>query len=289
MSENGNDKPILQGPFIDDKTEPKENKSSCLRFVNEIAATVILTLSAICIVVAIVIFALGSKHEVVKHEYTYTIKVDSTGNVTPASQKQVDSIISTIKRHEHLIEDRYNYVLEQREDSQNYLTVGGIFVTVILSIFGFFGYKSFRNIEEDAKASAKKIAADKAEEIANDRATKVATTLNNKLNIELKREQKEALHNFKKKDIPDMVSRAVEEKFGFVVGDKMSKVDAALEKIPTIESNISELKMAKDDETQIKRIARKKRTELKDVPGLQPEELNSLAQGSNNETTKSES
>lgn len=289
MSENGNDKPILQGPFIDDKTEPKEDKSSCLRFVNEIAATVILTLSAICIVVAIVIFALGSKHEVVKHEYTYTIKVDSTGNVTPASQKQVDSIISTIKRHEHLIEDRYNYVLEQREDSQNYLTVGGIFVTVILSIFGFFGYKSFRNIEEDAKASAKKIAADKAEEIANDRATKVATTLNNKLNIELKREQKEALHNFKKKDIPDMVSRAVEEKFGFVVGDKMSKVDAALEKIPTIESNISELKMAKDDETQIKRIARKKRTELKDVPGLQPEELNSLAQGSNNETTKSES
>lgn len=289
MSENGNDKPILQGPFIDDKTEPKEDKSSCLRFVNEIAATVILTLSAICIVVAIVIFALGSKHEVVKHEYTYTIKVDSTGNVTPASQKQVDSIISTIKRHEHLIEDRYNYVLEQREDSQNYLTVGGIFVTVILSIFGFFGYKSFRNIEEDAKASAKKIATDKAEEIANDRATKVATTLNNKLNIELKREQKEALHNFKKKDIPDMVSRAVEEKFGFVVGDKMSKVDAALEKIPTIESNISELKMAKDDETQIKRIARKKRTELKDVPGLQPEELNSLAQGSNNETTKSES
>lgn len=289
MSENGNDKPILQGPFIDDKTEPKEDKSSCLRFVNEIAATVILTLSAICIVVAIVIFALGSKHEVVKHEYTYTIKVDSTGNVTPASQKQVDSIISTIKRHEHLIEDRYNYVLEQREDSQNYLTVGGIFVTVILSIFGFFGYKSFRNIEEDAKASAKKIAADKAEEIANDRATKVATTLNNKLNIELKREQKEALHNFKKKDIPDMVSRAVEEKFGFVVGDKMSKVDAALEKIPTIESNILELKMAKDDETQIKRIARKKRTELKDVPGLQPEELNSLAQGSNNETTKSES
>lgn len=289
MSENGNDNPIQQGQFIDDKNEPKEDKSSCLRFVNEIAATVILTLSAICIVVAIVIFALGSKHEVVKHEYTYTIKVDSAGNVTPASQMQVDSIISTIKKHEHLIEDRYNYVLEQRENSQNYLTVGGIFVTVILSIFGFFGYKSFRNIEEDAKASAKKIAADKAEEVANDKATKVATKLNKRLNIELKKEQKETLLDFKKKDIPDMVSRTVEQKFGLVVGDKMTKVDTVLEKIPTLENDISELKMAKEDETQIKKPARRKKTNSPEVPGLQPAELNSLAQSGENATTKSES
>ena len=234
------------------------------------------------------IFAIGSKREVVKHEYTYTIKVDSAGNVTPAAQLQVDSMISTIKQHEHLIQDRYDYVLEQRENSQDYLTVGGIFVTVILSIFGFFGYKSFKSIEEDAKSSAKKIAADKAEEIANEKATDVATKLNNRLNNELKKEQQKALRDFKKEDIPDMVSRAVEQKFGIVVGDKMSKVDVALEKIPTIESDISELKRARDDENQVKKPVRKKRYSLADGPGLQPAELNSIAQSSENETPKSE-
>lgn len=287
MTDNSNEKPA-QEQGIEEKTEQKEDRSSSLGFYNEIAATILLVFCAVSVVVAIVIFAIGSKREVVKHEYTYTIKVDSAGNVTPAAQLQVDSMISTIKQHEHLIQDRYDYVLEQRENSQDYLTVGGIFVTVILSIFGFFGYKSFKSIEEDAKSSAKKIAADKAEEIANEKATDVATKLNNRLNNELKIEQQKALRDFKKEDIPDMVSRAVEQKFGIVVGDKMSKVDVALEKIPTIESDISELKRARDDENQVKKPVRKKRYSLADGPGLQPAELNSIAQSSENETPKSE-
>lgn len=286
MADNSNEKPA-QEQGIEEKTEQKEDRSSSLGFYNEIAATILLVFCAVSVVVAIVIFAIGSKREVVKHEYTYTIKVDSAGNVTPAAQLQVDSMISTIKQHEHLIQDRYDYVLEQRENSQDYLTVGGIFVTVILSIFGFFGYKSFKSIEEDAKSSAKKIAADKAEEIANEKATDVATKLNNRLNNELKIEQQKALRDFKKEDIPDMVSRAVEQKFGIVVGDKMSKVDVALEKIPTIESDISELKRARDDENQVKKPVRKKRYSLADGPGLQPAELNSIAQSSENETPKS--
>lgn len=287
MADNSNENPA-QEQGIEEKTEQKEDRSSSLGFYNEIAATILLVFCAVSVVVAIVIFAIGSKREVVKHEYTYTIKVDSAGNVTPAAQLQVDSMISTIKQHEHLIQDRYDYVLEQRENSQDYLTVGGIFVTVILSIFGFFGYKSFKSIEEDAKSSAKKIAADKAEEIANEKATDVATKLNNRLNNELKIEQQKALRDFKKEDIPDMVSRAVEQKFGIVVGDKMSKVDVALEKIPTIESDISELKRARDDENQVKKPVRTKRYSLADGPGLQPAELNSIAQSSENETPKSE-
>ena len=287
MTDNSNEKPA-QEQGIEEKTDQKEDRPSSLGFYNEIAATILLVFCAVSVVVAIVIFAIGSKREVVKHEYTYTIKVDSAGNVTPAAQLQVDSMISTIKQHEHLIQDRYDYVLEQRENSQDYLTVGGIFVTVILSIFGFFGYKSFKSIEEDAKSSAKKIAADKAEEIANEKATDVATKLNNRLNNELKIEQQKALRDFKKEDIPDMVSRAVEQKFGIVVGDKMSKVDVALEKIPTIESDISELKRARDDENQVKKPVRKKRYSLADGPGLQPAELNSIAQSSENETPKSE-
>ena len=45
-----------QGQCETEHIELTSDKDSCLRFYNEIAATVILTLSAICVVVAIVIF-----------------------------------------------------------------------------------------------------------------------------------------------------------------------------------------------------------------------------------------
>lgn len=268
--------------------ESSSDKYSCLRFYNEIAATVILTICAICVVVAIVIFAIGSKRAVVKHEFTYTIKVDSTGNVTSAAQIQVDSIISSIKQYEHLIQDRYDYVLEQRENSQDYLTIGGIFITVILSIFGFFGYKSFKSIEEEAKTQAKKVAEDNTEKIAEEKATSVANKLNKKLNNELKKEQKDTLHSLKKEDIPDMVTKAVEQKFGAVVGGKMSNVEDVLGRLSEIEKDITQLKKAKDEEALLKRPARKKKLSLADGPGIQPAEINGLDNSSDKETIKSE-
>ena len=270
------------------KPEFVDDKYSRLRFFNEIAATVILTISAICVVAAIVIFVIGSSREVVKHEYTYTLKVDTIGKVTPEAQMEVDSIIATIKQHENAISARYEYILEQRENSQNYLTVGGIFVTVIVSIFGFFGYKSFKNIEEDAKKSAEKIAADKAEEIAIEKAENVATKLNNKLNNELKKEQKETLRDFKKEDIPDMVDKAVRRIYGTVVGNKMSNIDEVIHKIPAIETEISELKRANDDENLVKKTTRKKRGRLEDVPGIRPDDINELDHNKDIETAKSE-
>lgn len=287
MAENVSDNSV-PGQLKKEIADSSEDKSSCLRFINEIAATVILTLSVISVVAAIVIFSLGSKREVVRHEYTFTIKVDSTTNLTPAAQMQVDSIISSIKQHEHIINDRYDYVLEQRENALNYLTVGGIFVTVILSIFGFFGYKSFRNIEEDAKLSAKKIAENKTEEIAEEQATSVALRLNKKLNNKLEVDQQNALTSFKNRVIPDAVVKAVEQKFGQVVEDKILKVDVALEKLQTIEQDITELKRAKDEEIQSRKPARKKRMRLEDAPGIQSAEINNLGNNTENETPKSE-
>ena len=281
-----NEKPT-QIQCVNESSVSKENELSGLQLFNEIAATVILMISVICIVVAIVIFAIGSKREVIQHEYTYTIKVDSTGNVNPAAQMQVDSIITTIKKHEQIIKDRYDYVLEQRENSQNYLTVGGIFVTVILSIFGFFGYKSFKSIEEDAKVQAKKIAEDNTEKIAEEKATSVATKLNNKLNNELKREQKETLRSFKKEDIPDMVTKAVEHKFESMVGNKMSMVEEVIGRLPEIEKDITQLKRAKDEDVPVKKTTRRK-ISMADRPGIQPADLNDLAKNGDSKTDNTE-
>lgn len=277
-----------QSQGVNNSSDSKENKPSGLQLFNEIAATVILMVSAISVVAAIVIFALGSKREVVQHEYTYTIKVDSTGNIVPAAQLQVDSIITSIKQHEQIIKDRYDYVLEQRENSQNYLTVGGIFVTVILSIFGLFGYKSFRNIEEDAKLSAKKIAEEHTEEIAKEQATSVALRLNKKLNNQLVAEQQETLNSFKNRVIPDMVYRALDLKFGTVVGERFLKVDEILDKMPAIEKDIVELKRAKDEFAFIRKPTPRKRMRLEDAPGIQPAELNDIDRKGDSKTANIE-
>ena len=255
-----------------------EKNENLLKLINEIAATIILLLSAICVIVAIVIFACGSKRNIVQHEYTYTIKVDSVSHVTPGTQVQIDSIISSIKQHENTIKDRYDYVLEQRETSQDYITVGGIFVTVILSIFGFFGYKSFKSIEEDAKQSAKKIAEDKTEEIANDKATSVSQKMNQKLENELRRDQAETLKEYKDKYIPDIVNKVVQQKFGSEVGDKMEKINGALEKISELEQYIADFKKARDEDyNQVKETDSEESSSIQVTPGLQPDDLNELA------------
>lgn len=285
MAEEIYNKP-MQGQNTAEAGNSEEDKTACLRFINEVAATVILVFCVVGAIVSFYIFACSSNRDVVQHEYVYTIRVDSTGLITKASQAQIDSVISTIKEHEHAIKDRYEYLLEQRENSENYLTIGGIFVTIVLSVFGFFGYKSFKSIEEDAKASAKKIAADKAEEIAEFKANTVATKLNNKLNTELKKEQKEALQTFKKEVIPDCVSRVVEKKFGDTVGDKMTTVEAIQKKLPGIESDIVELKKMKDEVTLAKPVRR--RISLADGPGIKPADLNSLSQNGDVEDPKSE-
>lgn len=258
----------------------------CMKTFNEIVATIILMLCVAGAIIAFLIYGNTKNREVVQHEYVYTIRVDSTGVLTKECQTQIDSVVATIKEHEHAIKDRYKYILEQRENSENYLTIGGILVTIVLSVFGFFGYKSFKTIEEDAKTQAKKIAKDTTEVIAEEKAATVATKLNNKLNNELKKEQKETLRTLKKEDIPDMVTKVVEQKFGTLVGGKMSVVEDMTGRISSIEKDISELKRACDDEPLVKKPARKKRLSMTDRPGIQPAELNGL--DNNNETVKSE-
>lgn len=259
-----------------------------MKTFNEIVATLILLLCVVGAITAFLIFGNTKNRKTVQHEYVYTIRIDSTGVVTKESQAQIDSVIATIKEHEQALNDRYGYILEQRENSESYLTIGGIFVTIVLSVFGFFGYKSFKSIEENAKAQAKKIAEDTTEKIAEEKATTVATKLNNKLNNELKKEQKETLRSLKKEDIPDMVTKAVELKFGVVVGGKMSVVEEMTGRLTALEKDFSEIKRARDDEALLKRPVIKKRMSLADGPGIQPAELNDLANNGDGKNANTE-
>ena len=97
------------------------------------------------------------------------LQVDSTGVITPEALQQAEELQSELLRHEQLLEDRYNHVLEQKENLNDLLTIGGMFLTIILALFGFFGYKSINSIEEKVKKEAETTADRTAQETSRTR------------------------------------------------------------------------------------------------------------------------
>ena len=85
----------------------------------------------------------------------FVMPVDSTGVLKEESLQKVAELKEEIIRHEQLLDDRYKHVLEQKENMNDLLTIGGMFLTIVLSLFGFFGYKSMATIEDKVKQEAK--------------------------------------------------------------------------------------------------------------------------------------
>lgn len=81
------------------------------------------------------------------------------------SKEQADSLITIVKRHERELAERYQYALEQKMDQDQYFSFGTFLVGVILSIFGFFGYKSIKSIEEKANKDAERAAKQTSEDV----------------------------------------------------------------------------------------------------------------------------
>lgn len=122
------------------------------------------------------------------HRIVLTVSPDSVYDDAKFSY-YTDSLISVINKHEHVIADRYEAMLEDKADTQKYWSIAGILVSTILGIAGFFGFKSIKDIEHDCKETAKNIAASTA--------TSISTTTSKEktqeyLNDNLKKEVKDA-------------------------------------------------------------------------------------------------
>lgn len=115
-----------------------------LTFLNYMAC-VIVAICIIGIVYGSVIYLTQSRN-VQKHQIVLTVSPDSIYNDNKFSY-YTDSLIQVINRHEHILEDRYDAILEEKYNTQQYWTIAGILTTIVISILGFFGYKSFKDIE----------------------------------------------------------------------------------------------------------------------------------------------
>ena len=148
----------------------QQNQEELGLLLNKMAAWILF----ICSVVAAVTVAFFSFDRAILDEekevkISYVFQTDTLGSVTPQSRALADSVLYEMSKHEQRIADKYEYIIEQRSNIEDYLTWGGILLTVVISIFGFFGYKSLHDIQErilkHVEPSAQKAAEDKAEEI----------------------------------------------------------------------------------------------------------------------------
>lgn len=136
------------------------------------------------------------------------------------SKEEADSLISVMKRQERMLEDKYQYALDQKMNEDRYFSIGTFVVGVVISVFGFFGFKSLKSIEEKAKENsqrlATKISGDVTKEYLKQRLQGLVTIESEKI---LKSSAAESL----KKEILDSVYKKYDEKFNSLSEEDVSE------------------------------------------------------------------
>ena len=115
----------------------------------DISAGLILAICAISLVVILIVCVCKKQQIPVEHTIDLRVAYDSIPE-SIIDKSVVDSINSIITQHENSLKEHYRYLLEKRDWDDSIITVGSLLVGIIISILGFFGFRSFKSIEEKA-------------------------------------------------------------------------------------------------------------------------------------------
>lgn len=128
-------------------------------------ATWIIGLSIVTFLIcgtALALLNIKREAPIVQHKVEFA--TDSTGQ-EKYSKSQVDSLILVIQSQERALSQKYQYILEKRERDDSSKTLITFVIGAIISICGFFGYKSFKDIKEHGEKIAEKKAVETAQSI----------------------------------------------------------------------------------------------------------------------------
>lgn len=227
-----------------------DNHSFNVKTFNEILASVLL-FSCVGALVYVVAFVIPSwQPDVTQHEYRYVLTVDSAGVLTDEARNLADSLISAVKHHERSINEHYDYVLQQKEETQNLYTAIGAILSVVIAVFGFFGYKNYKSIEEKAIATANEKAEEKMRELEQ-KQSDVQKELRVECLKKVKNDATAQFRSFKEKEMTDVISRMIKDEYITNVDLKLEQIDFLNQKIESIERSQQNL-LARLDELEDK-------------------------------------
>ena len=149
--------------------------------LNDRLASWILAICALVLIVTLAVVAIVSscKHVEPQRVELTLVPADSVSGASQFSKRddmvmisrcKLDSIVARFDAHEAQLAQKYQYVIEKREEEDNYRNIFMLIFGIAVSTVGFFGYRSFADIEKRAM----KVAEEKAEEVAKEQAQKTA-------------------------------------------------------------------------------------------------------------------
>ena len=122
------------------------------RSVSSILAYFVLFFCMLAIIYPLII-ELSSKPAPI--EVHLSVAPDTLPTQVIFDKSDIDSLFSIIQRQERLLSEKYDYVLEQKENEFKWQTYISFIIGIIVSICGFFGYKSLRELKEEVRAETK--------------------------------------------------------------------------------------------------------------------------------------
>lgn len=165
-------------------TTPNNNDEKLKWSYSERWGFTILGAGVVLLFILIGYWLCGGKPNPESHHIQVYVAVDTlTSDVVDLyTRAQVDSIIDCLQNHEALLDKKYQYILEQREEEDRFKTYLAIIVSIILSIAAFFGFKTISELKKQCReesealssAIAEKKAIEVAEKIAEEKANTVA-------------------------------------------------------------------------------------------------------------------
>lgn len=160
-------------------SEKLKNKDA-ERVVLNVSAVIVLSVMLLVLVFMFVYPWAKNKHlEPIQQQITITVKAaDSTNVDLLTNSLAVDNLMSIVTAKEDNLTERYEYLLEQYKTEKEIRTTFSVILGLIISLIGFLGYRSIREIKLDVKSKAEEIAAERARStaqiIANECSTEVA-------------------------------------------------------------------------------------------------------------------
>lgn len=131
-------------------------------------ATIIIGCSIITFLVcgaAIAFLNFQREVPIVQHKVVFS--TDSLGSEV-YSRSQVDSLILVVQNQERTLSQKYQYLMEERSKEESSQTLITLIAGAIISVCGFFGYKSFKDIKEHGAKIAENKAVETAQSIMNE-------------------------------------------------------------------------------------------------------------------------
>ena len=98
----------------------------------------------------------------VEHHVYITEKADSSNMEVAYLKTGIDSLVNVVQEHDRLISEKYQHAIEERHSEDSAKSFVVIVIGVLISILGFFGYKSFKDVRESGEKISKDIAKEEA-------------------------------------------------------------------------------------------------------------------------------